>query len=201
MLTCQKCGHNNRMGVMLCENCGIILHDDLPSPDPQPTKKLLVKKLLKFLSKLETKPFVDDQPTQRIAQDDLPPAPSNALNSDPSYFPPGSSLVLEIGEDEFRFDNPHKEIWLGRFGGEVPPPRDVMTVNLMAFGGFPLGVSRLHATIRASADAHVEIYDHASSNGTFINEQPLIPYEVYHLYHEDRLRLGQLLIKVKFILR
>lgn len=188
------------MGIMVCEQCGIVLQD-FPSTDPEPTKKLLVKKLLKFLSKLETKPFVDDNPTQRIAQEDMPVAAPNAFYNDPSYFPPGSSLVLEIGEDEFRFDSPRSEIWLGRFGGEVPPPRDVMTINLMPFGGFPLGVSRLHATIRASGDSHVEIYDHASSNGTFINEQPLVPYEIYHLYHEDHLRLGQLRMKVRFILR
>jgi len=53
------------------------------------------------------------------------------------------------------------------------------------------GVSRRHARIHQS-DAGIQIEDVGSTNGSFINGQPLIPFKRYPLQHGDVLQFGQL---------
>ncbi|MCL4876535.1 MAG: FHA domain-containing protein [Anaerolineae bacterium] len=85
------------------------------------------------------------------------------------------------------------EIILGRkILGEEPP-----TVDLTAYGQNQLGVSRRHAAIEYQNDGYV-LRDLGSSNGTTLNDTPLIPHRTYHLQSGDRMRLGQLAITVYF---
>jgi hypothetical protein len=72
-------------------------------------------------------------------------------------------------------------------------------VDLDAANGASLGVSRLHMAVRYEAqDNAIQVYDLGSANGSFINGQRLHPREVRLLRNLDELRLGKLVMNVKY---
>lgn len=86
-----------------------------------------------------------------------------------------------------------QRITLGRGSAQ-----DGTTVNLGLLHGAQHGVSRHHALIRPCDDGYV-IADLDSTNGTFLNGEPLIPHRPYPLRHKDELRIGQLRVQVLFV--
>ncbi len=75
-------------------------------------------------------------------------------------------------------------IHLGKTNDRVPPDIDV--------AGFPNSevVSRIHADIRVEGDSFY-IEDTGSSNGTYINNMPLLPGNRHRLRPGDRIALGK----------
>ncbi len=75
-------------------------------------------------------------------------------------------------------------IHIGKPNDRIPPDVDV--------AGFPNSeiVSRIHADIRIEGDAHY-IEDVGSSNGTYINNMPLLPGNRHRLRVGDRISLGK----------
>jgi pSer/pThr/pTyr-binding forkhead associated (FHA) protein len=75
-------------------------------------------------------------------------------------------------------------IHIGKQNDRIPPDVDV--------SGFPNSeiVSRIHADIRVEGDAHY-IEDVGSSNGTYINNLPLLPGNRHRLRPGDRISLGK----------
>jgi pSer/pThr/pTyr-binding forkhead associated (FHA) protein len=75
-------------------------------------------------------------------------------------------------------------IHMGKPNDRIPPDIDV--------SGFPNSeiVSRIHADIRAEGDAYY-IEDVGSSNGTYINNSPLLPGNRHRLRSGDRISLGK----------
>ncbi|AFY30721.1 FHA domain-containing protein [Calothrix sp. PCC 7507] len=75
-------------------------------------------------------------------------------------------------------------IHIGKPNDRIPPDVDV--------SGFPSSeiVSRIHADIRVEGDAHY-IEDVGSSNGTYINNLPLLPGNRHRLRPGDRISLGK----------
>ncbi|MFN6566556.1 FHA domain-containing protein [Dendronalium sp. ChiSLP03b] len=75
-------------------------------------------------------------------------------------------------------------IHIGKPNDRIPPDVDV--------SGFPNSeiVSRIHADIRVEGDAHY-IEDVGSSNGTYINNLPLLPGNRHRLRPGDRISLGK----------
>jgi CheY-like chemotaxis protein len=73
-------------------------------------------------------------------------------------------------------------------------------IDLDPFGGQEKGVSRRHAIILAK-DNRVIVQDEGSANGTFINNQPLVPRQPYRLRDGDKLRLGQLELQTHFVIK
>jgi pSer/pThr/pTyr-binding forkhead associated (FHA) protein len=75
-------------------------------------------------------------------------------------------------------------IHMGKPNDRIPPDIDV--------SGFPNSeiVSRIHADIRAEGDAYY-IEDVGSSNGTYINNLPLLPGNRHRLRPGDRISLGK----------
>jgi hypothetical protein len=85
------------------------------------------------------------------------------------------------------------DISLGRaMPNEMPP-----TVDFTRFEGGLLGVSRRHALIRSREDGCF-VQDLNSTNGTWLNENKLAPFQFYPLRGGDQLRLGNLIVFVYF---
>ncbi len=127
------------------------------------------------------------------------------IAADPGTVTLRSSLPMELTKTEheillFVMDDRQpitlknqKEIILGRKTvGEEPP-----TVDLSHYGENQLGVSRRHAAIEYQNEGYL-LRDLGSSNGSWLNDTPLIPHRTYHLQSGDRFRLGQLTITVYF---
>ncbi|MBD0266537.1 MAG: FHA domain-containing protein, partial [Tolypothrix sp. Co-bin9] len=75
-------------------------------------------------------------------------------------------------------------IHIGKPNDRIPPDIDV--------SGFTNSevISRIHADIRVEGDAHY-IEDVGSSNGTYINNSPLLPGNRHRLRPGDRISLGK----------
>ncbi|MBD2524254.1 FHA domain-containing protein [Nostoc sp. FACHB-133] len=75
-------------------------------------------------------------------------------------------------------------IHIGKPNDRIPPDIDV--------SGFPNSevVSRIHADIRVEGDSHY-VEDVGSSNGTYINNLPLLPGNRHRLRPGDRISLGK----------
>lgn len=98
---------------------------------------------------------------------------------DPLLFDAGSVTELVIGRlDPDTGDSPH--------------------VDLQPFGGTDKGVSRRHATI-IRRDGSLAIVDAGSHNGTFLNGQRLVANQPRILRDGDDIRLGFLVLRVKFV--
>lgn len=64
-------------------------------------------------------------------------------------------------------------------------------IDLTELDALELGVSRVHALIRRTKDGY-QIIDLESSNGTWLENQRLVPKQPYPLDSGDRIRLGRL---------
>jgi pSer/pThr/pTyr-binding forkhead associated (FHA) protein len=75
-------------------------------------------------------------------------------------------------------------VHIGKANDRIPPDIDV--------SGFPDSevVSRVHADIRVEGDAYY-IEDLGSSNGTYVNNLPLVPGNRHRLRVGDRISLGK----------
>lgn len=82
---------------------------------------------------------------------------------------------------------------LGRVSSEIK--MDEPLVDLTPFSALELGISRVHAMIRKSKDGY-QIMDLESSNGTWLENQRLIPRQLYPIESGDRIRVGRLNILV-----
>lgn len=64
-------------------------------------------------------------------------------------------------------------------------------LDLSDFDGFKMGLSRRHAMIRR-AESGYEIIDLSSTNGTWLNDERLVPYKTYPLASGSQLRLSRI---------
>lgn len=71
-------------------------------------------------------------------------------------------------------------------------------VDLTAYEGFQLGVSRKHCVIKTSDQASYVI-DLNSSNGTFVNNAKIPPYEETRINHGDVVSMG--LLRFQFLMK
>jgi len=80
-----------------------------------------------------------------------------------------------------------KEFIIGR---KVIETSETM-LDLSDFDGFKMGLSRRHAMIRQTETGY-EIIDLSSTNGTWLNDERLVPYTPYPLASGSRLRLSRI---------
>lgn len=78
---------------------------------------------------------------------------------------------------------------LGRATSDVK--RDETLVDLTQFGALELGISRAHAMIRRSKGSY-QLIDLESSNGTWLENQRLVPKQPYPIESGNRIRVGRL---------
>jgi len=72
-----------------------------------------------------------------------------------------------------------------------------LLVDLAPFGGYSLGVSRRHVIVRPTEKGY-EVIDLGSVNGTWLNEERLVPHLSYPLRSGSQLRLGRMRILVLY---
>lgn len=90
----------------------------------------------------------------------------------------------------------NKEITIGR---RDPKRRINPTIDLTEDHGAKLGVSRMHAEMNFVNGGYV-LKDTGSSNGTWVNETKLKPYEIHPVKSGDQIRIGQIAIAVHITL-
>lgn len=89
---------------------------------------------------------------------------------------------------------PKRETTIGR---RDPSTGTMPDVDLTAYAGYRLGVSRKHAVIRLQ-NKRLEIYDLGSSNGTTLNGVRLAAHQPHLLRDGDEIALGKMVIRVIF---
>jgi hypothetical protein len=96
-----------------------------------------------------------------------------------------TALLIHIQSDrQIELPQNLSVIHIGKTNDRIPPDIDI--------SGFPNSevVSRIHADIRIEGDAYY-IEDAGSSNGTYVNNLPLLPGNRHRLRPGDRVSLGK----------
>lgn len=122
------------------------------------------------------------------------------LVPDDDFFGRDTTLVLTVRharrDYEIRPQDQDGEMVLGRRTRRSPLNPDV---DLGDSDGNRLGVSRLHLSIRYDKEYNnLTVFDLGSANGSYINGQRLHPHEVRVLRNNDELRLGHMMLQVRF---
>lgn len=139
-------------------------------------------------------PLPVDNRVETVRFADLPELAAQARK--PGYHGkvvPGFVAVYVMDENSPLLFEDKGTLTLGRSAlGEKPP-----TINLTRYHAGLLGVSRRHAAIEVLEQEHT-ITDLNSSNGTWLNQEPLIPGKPHTLRSGDAIRLGHLALHVYF---
>ncbi len=115
------------------------------------------------------------------------------------YFGYDSLLVLTVRDTgqtfELRPQLRNHELVVGRNTDNSAMRPDVD----LGVEGARLGVSRLHLALWYEArDSAIQAYDLGSANGSYINGQRIHPREIRLLRNQDELRLGKLVMRVRY---
>ncbi len=178
---CPKCGHVNRPGVLVCENCGTLLINEEQSVG---TKRFGEGEI------------EDEEIILRPGEMQTAELVNSAVSTAGStQFSENMLLRLEIDAAPTPLlISPKDETFLGR---RDPATGTTPDVDLSAYAGYRLGVSRKHAVIKLK-NQQLEISDLGSSNGTSVNGIRLTPHQPQTLRDGDEIMLGKMMIRVLF---
>jgi hypothetical protein len=113
-----------------------------------------------------------------------------------AYFQETSRLTLIFRDQNAVLVIPILErVVVGRSHDDPFP--DQPDVDLTPYRGDELGVSRRHLAFVRGHNT-ISVIDLGSANSTFLNGQRLLPHEPRILRDNDELRLGRLVLRVKF---
>ncbi|TVQ56351.1 MAG: FHA domain-containing protein [Spirulina sp. DLM2.Bin59] len=196
---CPNCGASVQSDASFCGQCGhnlqasepVIMNEsqntppplpDLPEPDFPPP--------LDFdESAFDESTFDPPESTAFNSPETPPPLPTPAPSPAPS--PAKTQLQVQVASllhiqtnTELSLPQHLAVIHIGKPGGPIPPDIDV--------SGFPDSavVSRVHADIRVEGGIYY-VEDVGSSNGTYVNHNPLLPGNRHRLRGGDRIALGK----------
>lgn len=171
IVICQGCGHRNLLGTLLCANCGVMLSIE--------TRTGGTKNLTKIL------PEIKD---------------GSIFSSGSDVFTKDMELRVVIDSDEHRAllftPAKHKMLLVGR---RDPNARARPHIDLEDYDGYRYGVSRKHCVILFQ-DRSLVVQDYGSANGTFLNGVRLPPHNPHTVSDGDEIRLGNLSIRLFFIM-
>ncbi|NWF69504.1 MAG: FHA domain-containing protein [Chloroflexi bacterium] len=173
--TCPRCGKQNRPGVFLCEFCGTNL---LTGEGAAGTRSLGG----------EENKTLPAPPAARPAE---PPRTGGTVFETQMQLRveiPGAPAPIMLAPAEER------ELLFGRLDATA---NIVPDIDFTPHAAYQLGISRKHAAVILK-NKQLYIKDLRSSNGTFVNNIRLVPFELYPLRSGDEVKLGQLVIKVFF---
>jgi hypothetical protein len=166
---CPVCKTKNQTEAILCEHCGAPLNDPLSDAEHR-TKTTDMQAL--------TPDMIEEWVLKNTKEAVVP-------DSGISFYVDGHSMPAHI--------DPEGEFVLGR---KVGVTSDLL-LDLAPFGGYSLGLSRRHVLIRRTRDGY-EILDLGSVNGTWLNEERLVPHRPYPLLSGSHLRLGRMRLLVLY---
>lgn len=185
MTNCPNCGAIVQVDASFCGQCGYNLQEtSITVAEEEENNGIELSK-----SEVSTPPVssstaatvVEEEEEKGIAAS--PPPLPTAGSSTQLQVKTASLLHLQT-DTVIEFPQNLPVIHIGKPGGPIPPDVDV--------SGFPDSaiVSRVHADIRMEADVFF-IEDVGSSNGTYINHNPLLPGNRHRLRAGDRIALGK----------
>jgi len=111
---------------------------------------------------------------------------------DDSLIPDDGIAIYAAGSSEPVYVQIDRELIFGRKGDE--PSEDAL-LDLSELGGYHAGISRRHAMIRKRENGY-EIIDLASTNGSWLNDERLVPNKPAPLASGSQLLFGRLRILV-----
>lgn len=112
---------------------------------------------------------------------------------DHSLIPEDGIAIYAAGTLKPYYRHIEKEFVIGRKANELPET----FLDLSELDGYNMGISRRHAMIRRSDNGY-EIIDLSSTNGTWMNDERLIPNKPYKLKNGSQLRIGRLRLLVTY---
>jgi hypothetical protein len=138
-------------------------------------------------------PGADQAPT--IAFGDRQPAAAGpAPGWEPGRRPQAGQLAITVnGSPQPVILEGRAEYILGREGHDQVAP----DLNLNPYGAREKGVSRVHAALRRD-HSQVLLIDLGSTNGTRLNGRPVAAHQAVKVSDGDEIRLGKLLLKIRF---
>jgi pSer/pThr/pTyr-binding forkhead associated (FHA) protein len=164
---CPFCKLKNRVEAIICEHCG---RSFISGSDNHPTTEDV---------KDETKYF--DKSLKEKIEHVSKEAPVEGI----AIYILDRTQPIEVRlEDEFVI-------------GRLTEPTEEKVVDLTAYNGYDLGVSRRHLLIQRAGKGYHAI-DLFSTNGTWVNEVSLMPQHPFPLKSGSQIRLGKLRIFIVF---
>ena len=164
---CGVCKRKNDLEAIVCIHCGAVLE-----AHPIGTSEIS--------STAEVQTIVMGRMGELIANEAL--------------IPDGNIAMYLAGTADPIFLSSENEFVIGRKVGEA-----VMEsfVDLAKWGGYQLGLSKRHVTIRRAESAY-EVIDLSSSNGTWLNDEQLLPHKPYPFASGSQLRLAKMRLIVLY---
>jgi FHA domain len=108
------------------------------------------------------------------------------------------NLVVKVHGFDKTFTFDAAQITKLTIGREDPDTRESPVVDLKDCKAIEKGVSRRHAAIIRRDTGTLSLVDQESDNGTYLNGQRLVPNQPRILRDGDEIRLGHLVLYVRF---
>lgn len=166
---CPNCKTENDQGASVCKQCGAALSDS--------SLEAGLKTRTTDMQAL-TPEMIEKWSLEETKEFNVP-------DTGVAFYVDGHSMPAYI--------DTQAEFVLGRKVGTTSE----ILLDLAPFGGYSLGLSRRHALIRQTRDGY-ELMDLGSVNGTWLNEQRVLPHTSYPLPSGSNLRLGRMRILVLY---
>jgi hypothetical protein len=139
-------------------------------------------------------PIMDQDPRTRTTEvSALAPEGAKDWSIDAAAAPNSGIAVYVDGSSTPAHVDSRGEFVIGR---KVATTSGAM-LDLAPLGGYHLGLSRRHAIIRRTEQGY-EVLDLGSVNGTWLNDQRLVPQRAYPLPSGSYLRLGRMRLFVLY---
>jgi hypothetical protein len=158
---CPVCKESNEMEAIFCRHCGAALEDAFLDPGAR-TKTTDMRAVV--------------------------PESIKDWSIDAAAVPARGIAIYIEGEFSPAYTHSGGEFVLGRKTGTTSSTPEGL-FDLAPLGGYSRGISRRHAVIRWAEHGY-EILDLGSVNGTWLNDERLVPQKYYPLASGSHLRLG-----------
>jgi hypothetical protein len=166
---CPNCKESNELEAVFCRQCGAVLENPLMDPGAGTKTTNMPEVVLESIKD---------------------------WSIDHAAVPAHGIAVYIEGEFNPVYRDTKGAFVIGRKAGTTSPVLEAM-LDLAPRGGYAQGISRRHAVIQRIEQGY-EILDLGSVNGTWLNNERLIPHKNYPLASGSHLRLGSMRLFVLY---